>query len=559
VGAIQTQLRHSKTSMQEVFANPGLRKLNLALTGSVMGDWAYALGAAVYVYGEGGPTAVGVLSVVRYVTMAFILPFAATLADKYDRKRIMIATDVLRFVLVTAAALLIWADVPAMVIYVLSLLISLSGSPFKPAERAMTPELARHPGELTGANVVASTIDSVAMFAGPAVAGVLLTVADIPVVFLFNAVTFLWSGVIVAGITVPDHGVVAAEVVDDTGELAAAEEKEGFFTEAGAGYRAVFQSKDISLLIGLYCAQTVVAGASAVFSVAIALDLLDIGKGGLGALEAVLGVGGLFGGFVALMLSQRGRLATDFGLGVVLWSAPLLLVAASPRLAPAVVMMALIGVANSIVDVNALTILQRLVPAETMGRVFGAMESAIIGAMAVGALAMPLLINTVGLRWGLAIIGGGVALLTLAALPALRRIDLVALAPEGLDVLSAVPMLSALPPSIIERLARSSKVINVAAGDHVFVEGDAGDLFYVIEQGEVDVTIRGEHTREISAGGFFGEIALLRDIPRTATITARTDLVLRAVERDPFVTAVTGHGAASDAANQVVTNLLQVR
>jgi MFS family permease len=590
MGTVSTQLRTSRTAMSEVFANRSLRRLFIALAGSVIGDWAYSLASSVYVYSKGGPTAVGVLGVVRFLSIAIVSPFASTLADKMDRKSVMIVSDLIRFVLIIGAALLIFGDAPALPVYVLAVASALVGTAFRPAERALKPSLARHPGELTAANVVSSTVESVAMFLGPAVAGLLLAIASVQVVYLFNAASFLWSAVVVFGIRaviaeatpdlVPDGALVgaadsgeinAADAADGTDvgvhvdavssdvEAVEAEPELGFFANAATGFQVIFASRDLLVLVALYCAQTIVAGASLVFSVAIAFDLLGLGKSGLGVLEATVGVGGLVGGFVALILAQRGKLATDFGFGVIAWAAPLLLVAAVPRLGAGLIMMSIIGLANSVVDVNALTIMQRLVPDKTMGRVFGAMESALIGSMALGSLAMPFLIHTFDVRWALAIMGGFVTFLGLVGLPALRRIDSVALAPLGIETLRGIPIFAVLPNAVLERLTRGSSLIEIAAGQTVVAEGGVGDRFYIIEAGTVDVTIRGEHIRTLGAGGSFGEIALLRDIPRTATVTAETPLVLRTIERDSFVAAVTGFGEAAAEADQVISTLLQYR
>jgi MFS family permease len=286
---------------------------------------------------------------------------------------------------------------------------------------------------------------------------------------------------------------------------------------------------------------------------------LKMGQGGVGVLNSAVGVGGLIGGFVALLLSQRGKLARDFGLGVILWAAPLLLIAAWPTLASALIALAVVGLANSVVDVNAFTILQRLVPDALMGRVFGAMESAIVGGMGLGALLMPLLINTIGLRAGLGVLGAAVTFVVLLGIGGLRRIDHVALAPAGLELLRGVAILGLLQENVLERLARGSRTVVVPSGQVVFREGDGGDLFHVIESGTVDVTIRGSYVRTLSVGDSFGEIALLRDIPRTATVTATSDLVTRAVDRDQFLPAVTGRGDAADQAEQVVSSLLAIR
>src|SRR5262249_28272352 len=154
---------------------------------------------------------------------------------------------------------------------------------------------------------------------------------------------------------------------------------------------------------------TVVAGASVVFAVAIPLGLLHMSHAGVGYLNATVGIGGLVGGFLALVLVQRGRLARDFGIGVFFWSAPLLLGAVWPTVTAAVIMMVLLGAANSVVDINAFTIIQRITPEETMSRVFGALESTLIGTMAIGALLMPLLIRAAGIRWSLVVVGAAVA------------------------------------------------------------------------------------------------------------------------------------------------------
>ena len=293
------------------------------------------------------------------------------------------------------------------------------------------------------------------------------------------------------------------------------------------------------------------------FQVSIALELLDLGESGVGFLNSVLGVGGIIGGFVALLLARRGRIAGDFGWGVLLWAAPLLLIVVAPTLAATMVAFFIIGVANSLVDVNAFTIIQRVTPTEIMGRVFGALDSMLTAGMALGALLMPVLINTVGLRPGLAVIGGAVAVISIAGLPILRRLDTTVLAPPGLVLLRGVPMLAILPPPVIERLAHVLVPMEVPANGVVFREGQAGDRFWVIEHGAAEVSMGERPVRRLGPGDSFGEIALLRDVPRTATVTAgETGLVLQGLEREDFLAAVTGHGETREVADAVVDRWL---
>lgn len=542
-----SKLRESGRALANVFSNPGLRRVQLAFVGSIVGDWAYAIAVAVYAYDQGGPAAVGLLGVVRYLSMALVLPLASTLADRYPRKWVMLVSDVIRAALVLVAAGVIAADGPPLAVYGLAIVTALVGTCFRPAQAALLPGLARDPGELTAANVASSTIESVGFFVGPALGGLLLAVADIQTVYVVNAATFLWSAAIIVGLHAPP-AARAEESADD--------ERGAFLGNAAAGFRAILGNRDLRLVIGVYCAQTVVAGASLVFVVTLALDLLDLGRSGVGYLDAAMGIGGLVGGFVALVLAQRGRLALDFGVGVLLWSAPLLAIAGWPSVGVAAVAMVLVGLGNSVVDINAYTILQRTVPDEVMGRVFGAMESAIIGAMAAGALVMPILIETLGTRAALAVLGGAVTGIVLLALAGLRRIDVTALAPAGLELVRDISIFAALPEPILERLARALESVEAGAGDVVIHEGDDGDRFYAIEEGTVVVSKEGRWVAQLGPGDYFGEIALLKDVPRTATVTAETDVKLYALERDVFIPAVTGHHDVQEVAETAMATRL---
>ena len=558
---VAEQFAESRVAITGVFRSPALRRINLALVGSVIGDWAFSVAFSIYVYQNGGATALGVISIVRYLTMAVLASILSVLADKVDRRRLMIAADVIRAVLVVACAAIVVADGPAVAVYVLAVLVGVVGLTFRPALAALLPSLARNPSELTAANVASSTINSVGFFVGPMIGGLLLAVADVGAVFAFDALTFVWSAVMVLGVRPTTVVVETTNDIETFTELDteldtpvddSEPEQGGMFDGAADGYRVILGDRDLRLIVALYVAQTIVAGCSAVYGVTIALDLLKMSESGVGVLNAALGVGGLIGGVAALVLAQRGKLSRDFGIGVALWAAPLLLVAAFASIPAALVAMVLIGIGNSIVDVNAETIVQRLVPDEVLGRVFGALDSAAIGGMALGAAIMSLMTATIGLRGGLVIIGVGVTVLVLLAIPGLVRVDKTALAPEGLDLLRGVPMLAVLPEHVIERLARTSELMTVGAGAQVFAEGDHGDKFYVIESGVALVSKSGQPVAELGGGQSFGEIALLRDVSRTATVEAVTDLTVRAIERRHFLQAVTGHADASQQAELVV-------
>ena len=325
-------------------------------------------------------------------------------------------------------------------------------------------------------------MESLAFFVGPAIAAFLLAVADVASVFAVNALTFLLSAIIVSGIRPPKTAdapvpvTPAGEAVGtDAEELEkAAQEEVHFLKDALEGFRVIWRHPDLRLVVTTYCAQTVVAGAMGVFVVAIAFDMTDLGASGLGWLDSVLGIGAIFGGFLAIGLGARHRLASDFGWGVVFWAIPLMLVSIWPTAVAAFIAMAIIGAANPVVDVNASTILQRLTPDAVMGRVFGALESGLIGTMALGALVMPLLIAGPGLRWGLVILSVPIAVIALLGMPRMRTLDRTVSEPEGVSLLAGVPLFAPLARPLLESLAGKLTRIEVPAGTDVVRVGEAG-------------------------------------------------------------------------------------
>jgi hypothetical protein len=203
------------------------------------------------------------------------------------------------------------------------------------------------------------------------------------------------------------------------------------------------------------------------------------------------------------------------------------------------------------VDISAMTLLQRAAPPDVSGRVFGCLESVIVGSLALGALVAPALISTLGIRGALLVIGGFLPVLSILRWGSLSRIDEGSRVPEErVDALRAVPFLSPLPVQTLEYLGGRLLPVTLAPGQTLFEAGDHGDRFYLLHEGTLEIDLPSE-TKLEQPPAYVGEIALLRDIPRTATVRARTDASLWALEREDFLDAVTGHARSRASADEV--------
>ena len=529
--------RASLAALGAVLSSPPLRRLQLAWAGSILGGWAYLVALGVYAYDEGGAAAVGIVGLIRLVPAALAAPFTSSLVDRFSRVAVMVTSDLARFALMLVAAAVIAADGPAAVVYATVAVSQVVGTVFRPAQSALLPGLVRTPSELTAANVASSTIESIGTFLGPALGGLLLAVSSAQVVFAANAATFLWSAAL----------VFALRGQEEPHERGGAPDAADAERAVLAGIVTIAREPTLRTLVGLYAAQTLVAGALNVLVVVTAFELLDLQAAGVGLLYAAIGVGGLIGGFVALLLAGGGRLARDFAIGLALFGLPLALVGGAPATVLAVVALGVLGIGNSIVDVNALTIMQRAVPDAVLGRALGALDGLLLGALGLGALLAPVLIAAIGAEASLVAVGLVLPALALLTRPKLRMLDRTTAAPEATALLRRVPMLAALPEPVVERLAREAVDASFQAGTPIVREGEPGDRFYVVKSGTVEIL-----GRTFGPGSGFGEIALLRDVPRTATAMAVTDVELVALERGPFVAAVTGHAPAAAAADTVV-------
>jgi MFS family permease len=546
MGGIGAHLRESGRSFAAVFRSPGLRRLQCAWSAVALGHWGLLVAVSVYAYAQDGEKAVGIVFLLRLVPAGLLAPFVGVLGDRYRRELVLFVSALLRCGLCAGAAVAVAMDGPSVLVYALAILTSIANAPYKSAQQAIMPTLAATPNELTAANAVSSTVESLAFFLGPALAGVLLALSGTDVVFAVAAAMFGAASLVLLRLHAP-RSEVAKEVQAST-----------IFSECIAGFRVVFQHRELRVLMGLFTAQTLIAGLMLVFLVVVAIELLDIGESGVGWLNSAFGVGALLGALGALGLTGAKRLSPGFLVGLLLWGLPLVVLGLWSPVIIAFVLFAIMGAGNSLVDVAGYTLVQRAVPDEVLARVFGVLQFFLLSALGIGGLLAPILTDIFGLENALIISGLFLPVLVALFGRTVAKIDAEAAAPEAqeLRLLTGVPIFAPLPGTALEHIAGRLVPLRIEPGTVILREGDAGDRFYVIVEGEVEVSAEGKTIATQGPGGYFGEIALLKDVPRTATVKAKTRVVLYALDREDFLATVTGHAPSAKAAETVVASRL---
>jgi MFS family permease len=533
-------------ALREVFRSPDLGRLELAWLATSTGIWGGALVLAVYAYDVGGATAVGLMGMFRTLPGAPVAPFLALVADRYPRRSVLLATNALRAVTMAGIAVAVHADAGIGAVYALAALLAIVGPSYKPAQAAMFPLLARTPSELSSANVAASMLLNLAFLVGSVAGGVLLTVTSTATVLGGVAAMFAVSLIFLARIT-PDR---RPRVEPDTRSE----------HETLAGFRVVREHPEVRELVSLLSALTLVEGAIDALVVVAALSFLDIGESGAGFLWAAWGAGAIWGGAVALGLLSRNRLTLGLTAGSIALGGTIALTGIVSAAVLAAATLAGAGGGYVLVEIAANTLLQRLAPDHVLARVFGVVETLYLVSVGLGAAAAALLVDLLGARGALVSVGSLMPLMILLRRSHLSRLEAGAPVPgREYGLLRHNRIFAPLPVATTERLARNLVEVRPEEGAEVITQGDLGHRYYVIAEGEFDAFEDGVHQRTMGPGDGFGEIALLRDIPRTATVRAQAGAVLLALEREAFVEAVTGLPHSKRAADALAAERMAER
>ncbi|HEY3773479.1 MAG TPA: cyclic nucleotide-binding domain-containing protein [Solirubrobacteraceae bacterium] len=535
---------HQLAVLRRALAGGRLRRAETAFLGFGISEYGVWVVVLVFAFRRGGTTTAAIISAVQLLPASAVAPLAARLIDSRGAAATLWIGYLVQAASVGLTAGLMLSGAPSAVVYAAAVVAACAVTLTRPAHSALLPALVDTPAQLTAVNVVTGWVENVTLLAGPALASVALGLASAGWALIVFACVVAGSALIVAPLR-------RVETVDG--------DEDEDVEEAGSLRAALSNAPGALPALAMLTAEYAALGAQDVLEVVLAALVLGLGAGGAGYLGAAFGVGGLLGAALALTLVGRHRLARPLLLAGAAWGGAFVVLGAWPARGVALALLAIAGAGRTVLDVGGRTILHRTVPRRSHGRVFGALEGVETFGLGVGSLAMALVVALAGPRGAVAIVGGLLVVVPLLTTPILHRIERAAPSLDAeIGVLGKVPLFAMLNPHVLEDLARALERVEAPAGETITRESEPGSRYFVVLAGNLDVSIDGGHVREMGPGDGFGEIALLRDGVRTATVTATSDVTLYALERAPFLEAVTGSRQAERAAHDRVAELAPI-
>lgn len=523
--------------------NPALRRLQLSTVATSLGKWAFALTLGVYALGKGGITAVGLVALIQAIPAAVAAPVLGLAGDRYPRQRVLLVTNALRALLLAAVSWATLDDLSIVAIFALAAVFSIVSTANQPARAALIPALSRSPREVSSATSLMGVVDTTSFLLGAGVGGILLASTSVAFVVALCAASYAVATALMLRIPL------------DARPQRREHERPRLALKAGLD--AVVADRRLRLVIGLIATLSIVDGLVTVFVIVTPSHLLGLGTAGVGYLNIARGAGGLLGGAAAFTLLGRARLTAAIAGGALTLGLPLCLFGVSPSLALALLAWAAFGFGFVLVRVSGITLVQRLCGDRVLARVLAVLETTFVATIGVGAIIAPGLESLFGLRGALVLTGLALPVVSAIRWSAIRRLRIAAAVPEReFKLLRECPVFAPLPLATVEGLAGRLASIDVPPGRNVVTQGEQGERFYLIAAGAVEVIQDGVLRRRQGPGDSFGEIALLHDVTRTATVRTVEATHLLALDRDPFLISVTGHADSHEAAFEVADGFL---
>ena len=522
--------------------NRALRRVVGAYALFVLTEYSVWIAMLVYAYSRGGATIAGVVALAQLVPAALLAPIFAALADRRSPVFLLAGGYLVQAAGMGATAAAIAGGVP-LAAYAAAVVASTAVTATRPAQSTLIPSLAVTPDQLTAANVVVSWVEAGGIAVAGSLTGVLIWLTGVAGVFAVCAALGIIAALLVFRLRVSALAAPQEDAHPETAGL-------------GASIRLAVRQPRMRLMLALLTAEAAVVGALDLLFVILAVTVLGRPQAWAGYLNSAYGIGAILAATVSVLLVGR-RLGTPILGSALLLSGVLATLAAGLGLAGTVALLTVAGAARALLDVASRSLLQRSVPARSLGQVFGLLEGLTMAGLALGAVLVPVLVHFGGSRLALlgvaavlplAAAGGGRALFSLDAQAPVPVVEIA--------LLRSIPLFAELPAPAIEGLAAALTPAEVPAGAVLIRQGEQGDAYYAIAAGQFDVVQDGRFLRRCGRGEGVGEIALLRAVPRTATVIARTSATVYTLAREPFLTAVFGHAATQRQAEGIAETRL---
>ena len=531
-----------RRAFSSLAGNTALLRVLAAYLLFILTEYAVWIAMLVFAYNRGGTAVAGLVAVAQLAPAVVVAPVAASLADRRSPVVMLAGGYLAQAAGMAGTAAAIGAGAP-LAAYAAAVVASTAVTATRPAQSALIPSLAATPDQLTAANVVAGWLEAAGAAAAGLLVGVLISLAGVGSVFAVCAGLGLAAALLVAPLRAAPLAPPAAGADEDAEPYGA----------IPAGLRLAVRQPRLRLMLALLTADAVVVGALDLLVVILALTVLGRPPSWAGYLEFAFGAGAVLAATVSALLVGR-RLGGPILAAALGFSGALAVVAFGPGLAGTVILLAVAGAGHLLLEVATRTLLQRSVPPRLIGRIFGVLEGFTMAGLAVGALLVPALAHLGGSR--LAVLGVA-AVLPLAAVAggrAVFRLDAGTAVPVvEIALLRSLPLFAELPAPAIEGLAAALRPVRLEAGAVLIRQGDPGDAYFAIAAGELDAEQDGHFLGRYGRGDGVGEIALLRAVPRTATVTAHTAATVYQLDRDLFLTAVLGHAPTRRQAEGIAT------
>lgn len=519
-------------------------------------EWAIWVAILVYAYGASGPASVGLVAVAQLVPAALAAPLTARLSERMVPERALTLAYLVIGLAMAATGAAMAGGLSPLLIYALAAIVVAAYTSVRPIQTSILPALVGRAEQLTAANALSTILEGTGVLVGPLLCGVIVGFASPSAVYVVAGLATLGAALLIGGARVRRDAWVRTATVPTPTPTPPPSPTPA--SPVAQGLRAVTAERSRMLAIVLLATRFGAAAAMDVLLVLAAIELLDMGGPGAGYLAAAIGLGWVLGGATTLVIVGRPRLTPLTVVGALIWAIPIVGVALVVQPLPALVLLVGAGVGLAVVDVAVRTVLQRLVTTTQLASVFGIAEGASMAGAAVGALMAGVLVAVVGLTAAIMVAG---VLLPMVAVAVLRTVSRgeagVPIPFREIALLRQIPLFAPVPAPALEAAAAALVPVTMSAGTVVIRQGEVGDRFWLVDTGEVDVDQDGSVIARLGPGASFGELALIRDIPRTASVVAVTDVALFALDREAFLLTVTASPRAAYEASAVAARHLE--